>query len=109
MIGTNQTSKRGGLQKWLRLAVYAAIAVQGLIFLSVLVYIGRHTNPRGDGMEWVAVMPAGFVLMVGVMPAWVLREREKLLPLAVLAAVIGIVLNVGLFAEIVRETVGGGG
>ena len=114
MNEANQTAGDGGglqsgaLQKWLRLAVYAAIAVQCLIFLSLLVYIGWHVNPRGDGMELVALMPAGMVLLVGVMPAWVMREREKLLPFAVIAAVIGIVLNAALFAEIMREMPGGG-
>ena len=45
--------------KMLRAAIYACVAVQVLIYLYLFVYIGEHTNPKGDGMEWVAIVPGG--------------------------------------------------
>jgi len=54
-------------------------------------------------MEWVAVMPGAAALAVGALPAWVLRERERLLPLALLLAFAGILLNLAFLYEIARE------
>jgi len=93
----------GGRAKALRAAIYACIAVQVLIYLYLFVYIGERSDPKGDGMEWVAIMPGAAVLTVGALPAWVLRERQRLLPLALLLACAGIFLNLAFFYEIVRE------
>jgi putative exporter of polyketide antibiotics len=89
--------------KMLRAAIYACVAVQVLIYLYLFVYIGEHTNPKGDGMEWVAIVPGGAVLAVGALPAWVLRERERWLPVALIAACAGILLNLAFLYEIARE------
>jgi hypothetical protein len=70
---------------------------------TLFVYIGEHSNPKGDGMEWVAIVPGGAVLAVGALPAWVLRERERWLPVALIAACAGILLNLAFLYEIARE------
>jgi len=84
-------------------AIVLAVAVQALIYLYLYVYIFQRSNPMGDGMEWVAVMPATFVLAAGAGPALALRSSRRLLPLAFLLAWLGVVLNVAFFLEIVRE------
>jgi hypothetical protein len=89
--------------KMLRAAIYACVVVQVLIYLYLFVYIGQHSNPKGDGMEWVAIVPGGAVLAVGALPAWMLRERNRLLPLALIAACAGILLNLAFLYEIARE------
>jgi hypothetical protein len=86
----------------LRGAIYVAVAVQILLYLYLYIYIFQHSNPRGDGMEWVAVMPATFVLALGVGPALGLRNR-RWLALGVLLAIVGVLLNIAFFLEIARE------
>ena len=63
-------------------AIILAVAVQALIYLYLYVYIFQRSNPMGDGMEWVAVMPATFVLAAGAGPALALRSSRRPLPLA---------------------------
>jgi hypothetical protein len=105
-MGKRMTPPRGGTASRARLwngAILAAIGVQVAQYLYLYVYIFQHANPRGDGMEWVAAMPATFVLAAGAGPALFLHSRARLLPLALLLALIGIVLNAAFLFEIARE------
>jgi hypothetical protein len=86
-----------------RMAIKIGITIQILIYLYLYVYIYQHSNPMGDGMEWVAVMPASFFLAVGAAPAHALSKRGRWLPFAVLLAAIGVIINVAFFFEIARE------
>jgi hypothetical protein len=86
-----------------RIAINAGIWVQVLLYLYLFVYIGRHSNPMGDGMEWVAVMPATFLLGIGIAPALALSKGNRFLPIAVLLAFAGVMINVAFFLEIARE------
>lgn len=106
-VSGQDRGKAEGRGKLLRVMLYAAVAAQVLIYLYLYVYIAQHANPKGDGMEWVAVMPASFVLGIGIVPALLLRNTERWLPIAVLAACAGIVLNIAFFFEILREMPGG--
>jgi len=92
----------------LRTVVHIAVAIQILLWLGVIIYTAQHSNPMGDGMEWVVISPATLVLAIGTLPALRLRNSTRLLQVAVLLALIGIALGVGLFFEIVRETVEAG-
>jgi hypothetical protein len=92
-----------GRARRLRVAIYAGIAVQVLIYLYLFVYIGRHANPKGDGMEWVAIVPATFVLGIGALPALGLGFSRRFLPAGVMLALIGVALNAAFFLEIARE------
>jgi hypothetical protein len=87
----------------LRTAAHIGVAIQVLIYISLYVYIGWHSNPKGDGMEWAAIVPATFVLGLGVVPALALCLINWMLRLAVVLTVIGVAMNLALFAEIVRE------
>jgi hypothetical protein len=44
-------------------------AAQALFWIFFAFYVSYHANPRGDGMEWLAMMPATFILVVFVRPA----------------------------------------
>ncbi len=105
-VSGQDRGKTDGRGKLLRAMLYAAIAAQVLIYLYLYVYIGQHANPKGDGMEWVAVMPASFVLGIGIVPALLLLQWKRWLPIAVLAACAGVALNIAFFLEIVREMPG---
>jgi uncharacterized membrane protein YjjB (DUF3815 family) len=48
-------------------------------------------------------MPASLILVIGVAPALAFRREGRLLPVGVLLACVGVVLNIALFLEIVRE------
>jgi hypothetical protein len=86
-----------------RIAINIGIAIQVLLYLYLYVYIYQHSNPMGDGMEWVAIMPASFLLGVGAAPAYALSKRRRWLPLAIPLAAFGVVINVAFFLEIARE------
>jgi hypothetical protein len=86
-----------------RIAIKIGVWVQVLLYLYLYVYIYQHSNPMGDGMEWVAIMPASFLLGVGAAPAYALGKRGRWLPFAVVLAAFGVIINVAFFLEIARE------
>lgn len=93
----------GGLASRLRVVIDLATAAQVLLWVCLIAYIAWHTNPRGDGMEWVAVAPATILVFLGVAPARGFRGRRRPLP-GVVIACLGFILGIAYFAEIVRET-----
>jgi hypothetical protein len=86
-----------------RTAANVGIRIQLLIYVFLYVYIGWHFNPKGDGMEWVAVMPATILLFLGAVPAFVLCRADRLPGLAAALAIIGVAMNVAFFLEVARE------
>jgi hypothetical protein len=56
----------------LRLATFGLAAAQTLFWFYTFTYIGSHANPKGDGMERLAVIPIGFIFVLLVLPALVL-------------------------------------
>ncbi len=66
----------------LRLLILGGIALQALIYLYLFVFIGRHANPMGDGLEWVAIVPATVILAAGMIPSIGLCFSRRLLPAA---------------------------
>jgi hypothetical protein len=69
-----------------------------------LIYV--NTNWLGDGMEWVAVMPFGFIFIGLVGAALVMSRDGRWLKLAALLVTVALVLNVLLFFEIASEFAG---
>jgi len=41
----------------------------------LFVTIARHANPKGDGMEFAATMPATLILLLTIAPALSLRRE----------------------------------
>ena len=93
----------GGLASRLRVVINLAIAAQVVLWVGLVAYIAGHTNPRGDGMEWVAVAPATILLFLGVAPALGFRGRNRPFP-GVVIACLGVLLSIVYFAQIARET-----
>ncbi len=73
--------------KHLRTAVLFAVAAQSLFLVFLTVFLFNITNPKGDGMEMVAV-GAGFTLIFLPLslPAFVLAKDGRLLILAAVLA-----------------------
>ena len=89
--------------KHLRAAVLIAGAVQTLLPIGLFVYLSYDTNPMGDGMEWVAIVPAVFYFLIFVLPALFLGAINRLLTIAALFAGAGAAVNLVFYTEIVRE------
>ena len=92
-----------GRAQWLRAVIYVCVAAQVLLWLGLIVTIARHTNPKGDGMEWVAMAPASIILALGIGPALAFRRERGLLWLGALLAFAGLIAGGALFLEILRE------
>jgi hypothetical protein len=67
----------------LRLFLLLLTALQMLFIVVLTVFIARHMNPRGDGMEFVAVSAAIMLLEIPfTIPAFILAVRGKALGVA---------------------------
>jgi hypothetical protein len=92
----------------LRAGVFIAAAAQALLPVGLIVYIARHANPIGDGMEWVAVVPALLIVAIFVAPALILAMINRLLVVGAFFAGVGILVNLAFYVEIAREFSGAG-
>ena len=89
--------------KRLRLMMNAAATAQALLFVGLFVTIARHANPKSDGMEFVATMPATLILLMTIAPALSFRREPRRFLAGVVIALLGVILNIAFFLEIVRE------
>jgi hypothetical protein len=92
----------------LRAAVFVVAAVQALLPVGLIIYIARNANPMGDGMEWVAVVPALLIAAIFVAPALILSAINRLLIVGTLFAGVGILVNLAFYLEIASEFSGSG-
>jgi hypothetical protein len=65
-------------------------------------YTYRHSNPHGDGMEWVAIMPLGVIAFGLAWPGLALALAERTL-LAVALVSAAAVADALLWWQIVRD------
>jgi len=87
----------------LRPAPFIVSAAQALLPLGLIVLIARHANPMGDGMEWVAMVPALFLAGLSAAPALLLSVSNRLLVPGALWAIAGAAVNFAFYTEIARE------
>lgn len=81
---------------------------QAVFWVYSIAYIIRSANPKGDGMELVAVMPMTLVFAVFVIPALMLSFFTRLHRVGVTLGVIGACANGFLWNEILAELGGRG-
>jgi hypothetical protein len=86
-----------------RIGVLTIGGLQVAFWLYLFFYIAQHSNPKGDGMEWVAMAPATGILVMFVWPALQFGAKNELLFLAILLTLTAALINVVFFAEIARE------
>jgi hypothetical protein len=86
-----------------RIAVLIIGGLQVGFWLYLFFYIAQHSNPKGDSMEWVAMVPATGVLVALVWPALQSGAKNELLFLALLLTFTAGLINLAFFAEIARE------
>jgi hypothetical protein len=87
----------------LRVVVFIASAVQALLPLGLIVFIARHANPMGDGMEWVGVVPALFIAALTAAPGLIASINNRWLIGGLLWAIAGALLNYVFYAEVWSE------
>jgi hypothetical protein len=94
--------------KGLRLLAWICAGLQVLVWLYLAYYIGQHTNPKGDGMEWVAMSPATMILVATIVPVWRLARNNngEWLEVAAGLAALGVALNLLLFFQVANEFAG---
>jgi hypothetical protein len=90
-----------------RLTIALAVA-QTAYWLYSFRLIAVNANPMGDGLEFVAIVPLGFIFVVLVAPALLLGWRGQFLAFGAALAIVALILNVLLFLEITSELTGDG-
>ncbi len=103
-----EVSSMTPMNRWLRNYSLILGTAQGLYWLYTFRLIYVNTNWMGDGMEWVAVMPFGFIFFGLVGPALVMNHDGRWLKLAAVLVTVAFVLNALLFFEIASELTGEG-
>ena len=88
----------------LRASVLFAVAVHTLFILFFTVFLFRHANPMGDGMEMVGTsISFMFIFLPFSLPAYLLAKMGRFLILAALLALIASFLYFGLWLEFLDE------
>jgi hypothetical protein len=90
--------------RWLRLSVLltAATEIGFLVFLTV--FLWKHANPKGDGMEMVGVGAAFmFIFLPFTLPALMLARERRHLAVAAFLAALAAVLYFALWFELLAE------
>lgn len=87
----------------LRIVVFIMSAVQAVLPLGLIVFIARHANPMGDGMEWVGVVPALFLAALSGAPGLIASVSNRWLIAGLLWAIAGALLNYAFYAEVWSE------
>jgi hypothetical protein len=96
------------MARFFRYFVIVAAGAQTLYWLYTFRLIFVNANPLGDGFEFVAIVPFGLVFLALVAPSLLLGVAGRMLPLSVILALTGLILNVLLFIEIASELTGEG-
>src|SRR6478672_3052799 len=88
----------------LRSSVLSAVAVHGLFLVFFTVFLFKHADPMGDGMEMVGSSIAFmFIFLPFSLPAYLLAKMGRFLILAALLALIASFLYFGLWLEFLDE------
>jgi hypothetical protein len=100
---TEPAATAGTSRRVLRIFVLAAAGSQTAFWFYTFRFIHVNANPMGDGLEWMAVFPLGFVFFGLVVPALLLGTIGRFLRFGALLAPGGLAFNIVVFLQIVRE------
>jgi len=87
----------------LRIGALAAAAAGTLFWLYTFYGIAQVPIGDGTGFQWIAVIPLGFVFMVFTLPALVLASFGRLLWVALVLGVAGLVAFAVLWNQLLGE------
>ena len=88
----------------LRTSVLFAVAAESLFIVFLTVFLFNHADPKGDGMEMVAVGAAMmFIFFPFSLPAFALAKEGRLLVLAACLAGLAAILSFLFWLQILDE------
>jgi hypothetical protein len=95
--------------RFLRIGLVVLTAAQMMFIVFLTVFIIRHMNPKGDGMEFVAVSAAIMLLEIPfTIPAFILAVKGRALGVAACLAGFAtfayVIFWVQVYAEITAKT-----
>jgi hypothetical protein len=94
----------GAGNRRLRASVLLAVAVEITFLVFLTMFLWRHADPKGDGMEMVGVGAAiMFVFLPFTLPALVLAKESRYLLLAAFLAGLAAFLYFALWLEMLDE------
>ena len=94
--------------KILRPLTIVLAVTQTAYWLYTFRLIAVNSNPMGDGLEFVAIVPFGFIFIVLLAPALLLGWMGRFLAFGAALAIVALILNVLLSFEITSELAGDG-
>jgi hypothetical protein len=101
-IAAEKTPSEG--DRHLRASVLFVVAIESLFLVFLTVFLLNHANPRGDGMEMVAVGAAFTLIFVPVsLPAYLLAMNGRFLLISALLAGLSAILFFLFWLEILDE------
>jgi hypothetical protein len=88
----------------LRLSVLFAVTVHCLFIIFLTVFLFNHANPKGDGMEMVAVGAAFMLIFLPLsLPAFILAKEGRALVVAAILAGLASFAYFAFWLEILDE------
>lgn len=88
----------------LRTSVLFAVAAESLFIVFLTMFLFNHANPKGDGMEMVAVGAAMmFIFFPLRLPAYALASQGRYLIVAAVLAGLAAILSFLLWLQILDE------
>jgi hypothetical protein len=88
----------------LRTSVLFAVAAESLFIVFLTVFLFNHADPKGDGMEMVAVSAAFMLIFLPLsLPAYLLAKNGRFLILAAFLAGLAAILYFLFWLEILDE------
>jgi hypothetical protein len=90
--------------KRLRASVLFAVAVEFAFIVFLTVFLSKHADPKGDGMEMVDASAAFvFILLPFSLPALLLAKNGRALMLAAILAGVAAIPYFAFWLEILNE------
>lgn len=102
--------RRASLRTRLRIAlrsfVLAAACTLTLFWVYTFYAIGEQTNPKGDGMEWMAAFPMTLIFLLLTLPTLIIGLFGRALIFGALVAMASAFVNLWVWREILAEFAG---
>ena len=88
----------------LRASALFAVSVEVAFLIFLGVFLWRHADPKGDGMELVGLSAAFmFIFLPFTLPAWVLAKQGRYLVVAAALAALAALLYFALWLQLLDE------
>lgn len=78
-------------------------AAEIVFWLYAFFYISRHANPRGDGLEWAAMVPLTAIALCLAFPALVLSPFRRAAWIAAGFALVAAIADIIIWTQILGE------